>query len=178
MGLNRNAFRRALVAIALVAPFSLAACRQNVDCGAPPKLAADELPAPKMLPYLTCQAEGNDAQAAQFYLGVIFDDGNLGVPQNYAEAAKWYEKAAKDRPGSGLTGVYMPPVGNQRYGSWIPLTPRPGSPGIAHAQYRLGIMYRDGLGVPRDPAKAKEWLEKAAKQGHQPAIEALANLPR
>jgi hypothetical protein len=30
-------------------------------------------------------------------------------------------------------------------------------------------MYRDGEGVPKDTAKAIEWLQKAASQGHAKA---------
>ena len=33
------------------------------------------------------------------------------------------------------------------------------------AQYRLGLMNRDGRGVPRNQAQALSWLRKAADQG-------------
>ena len=36
----------------------------------------------------------------------------------------------------------------------------------AHAQYRLGQMYRAGHGVERDEAQALEWYRKAAEQGY------------
>src|SRR5665647_2078609 len=39
------------------------------------------------------QAEKGDA-VAQFILGFLYDEGK-GVPQDYAEAAKWYRRAAK-----------------------------------------------------------------------------------
>ena len=59
--------------------------------------------------------------------------------------------------------------------------PRTGLPGAAaggnaRAQYRLGLCYRDGNGVLRDKAKAREWLEKAAAQGNTAAAQALAGL--
>jgi S1-C subfamily serine protease len=41
--------------------------------------------------------------------------------------------------------------------------------GHADAQYILGVMYRDGLGVPRDYKAAVEWYGKAAEQGHADA---------
>jgi TPR repeat protein len=47
--------------------------------------------------------------------------------------------------------------------------------GNAGAQYELANFYLEGLGVEKDEAKAKEWLQKAAKQGHQAAIELLEN---
>ena len=37
--------------------------------------------------------------------------------------------------------------------------------GDADAQYNLGIMYRDGEGVPEDYAQAATWFRKAAVQG-------------
>ena len=37
--------------------------------------------------------------------------------------------------------------------------------GDAVAQFALGFMYYDGLGVRQDYFKAKEWYEKAATQG-------------
>ena len=37
--------------------------------------------------------------------------------------------------------------------------------GNAHAQYNLGRMYGDGLGVPQDYAEAVKWYLKAAEQG-------------
>ncbi len=45
---------------------------------------------------------------------------------------------------------------------WRPLAEQ----GNALAQYNLGIMYVDGLGVPQDYAKALQWWRKAAEQGH------------
>ena len=41
--------------------------------------------------------------------------------------------------------------------------------GNVDAQNNLGVMYYAGEGVPRDPAKAKEWFKKAAAQGNADA---------
>jgi TPR repeat protein len=38
--------------------------------------------------------------------------------------------------------------------------------GDASAQLKLGLMYDSGEGVPKDTAKANEWLQKAAAQGN------------
>lgn len=48
--------------------------------------------------------------------------------------------------------------------------------GNAEAQYYLGCMYSDGLGVPRDPRKAAMWFERAARQGHREAAFSLGFL--
>jgi TPR repeat protein len=37
--------------------------------------------------------------------------------------------------------------------------------GDREAMYHLGLLYRDGEGVSRDPSKAMEWLARSARQG-------------
>ena len=49
--------------------------------------------------------------------------------------------------------------------------------GLAFAEYELGLRYLKGDGVEVDPAKAKEWLQKAAAQGYAKAKAALQSLP-
>ncbi len=41
--------------------------------------------------------------------------------------------------------------------------------GSVQAQERIAEMYDKGLGVPQDPAKAKEWYRRAAEQSAQDA---------
>ena len=48
---------------------------------------------------------------------------------------------------------------------WRPLAKQ----GVADAQYNLGVMYGEGLGVPQDYAKAVGWWRKSAEQGHATA---------
>ena len=45
--------------------------------------------------------------------------------------------------------------------------------GNADAQFRLGLMHREGKGVPQDDKQAVTWLSKAAEQGQ---VEAQENL--
>ncbi len=44
---------------------------------------------------------------------------------------------------------------------WRPLAEQ----GNADAQFYLGVMYRDGQGVPQNDAEAVQWYRKAAEQG-------------
>jgi TPR repeat protein len=48
--------------------------------------------------------------------------------------------------------------------------------GNASAQYRLGLLYAGGVGVPQDYGQAKGWFEAAAKQGHVGAQADLGTL--
>jgi TPR repeat protein len=45
--------------------------------------------------------------------------------------------------------------------------------GNANAQYELANFYLEGIGVEKNEAKAKELLQKAAKQGHKEATKLL-----
>jgi predicted heme/steroid binding protein len=49
--------------------------------------------------------------------------------------------------------------------------------GDAYGQYRMGIRYLKGDGVPKDLAKARDYLSKAAAQGNKEAAAELAKLP-
>ena len=46
--------------------------------------------------------------------------------------------------------------------------------GDADGQYGLGLLYAAGEGVARDPAAARDWLERAGNQEHGPAVVALS----
>ena len=48
---------------------------------------------------------------------------------------------------------------------------------LGDAMYEIGWMYYNGLGVPKDDAKALEWLNKAANLGNEQA-EFLAEMIR
>ena len=55
---------------------------------------------------------------------------------------------------------------------WRPLAEQ----GDPIAQFRLGSLYENGDGVPRDFAKARQWYEKAAAKGHAGAQNNLGGL--
>jgi len=48
--------------------------------------------------------------------------------------------------------------------------------GSPEAQCNLGLMYFQGLGVPRDPAESAKWYGKAAEQGNAEAQMSLARM--
>ena len=48
--------------------------------------------------------------------------------------------------------------------------------GIAEGQYMYGLMYRNGQGCTKNISMAKEWLRKAAAQGHEKAERLLNKL--
>lgn len=52
---------------------------------------------------------------------------------------------------------------------------RAAAEGYASEQYNMGIMYHTGFGMPKDPAKAREWFQKAADQDDVQAKSILKN---
>ena len=51
-----------------------------------------------------------------------------------------------------------------------------GEEGDSRAQFNVGVLYDRGLGVARDPLRAKDWWRRAAGQGHEAARHNLALL--
>ena len=54
----------------------------------------------------------------------------------------------------------------QQARKWLEKAAEQGSP---EAQYYLGVMYYQGVGVEQDPQQARKWLEKAAVQEYPEA---------
>ena len=117
------------------------------------------------------RAEAGDA-AAQYNLGYLYEDG-LCVKQDYAQAAVWYLKAAKQGyalAGEKLGSLYKGGRGvNQDYeeaAKWFQMS---AEGGYGLAQWELGGAYSSGRGVPKDDIASLKWLRRAANQGFIPA---------
>jgi TPR repeat protein len=82
-------------------------------------------------------AEGGNPDA-QVELGQRYEDGE-GVKQNYTLAAEWYRKAAEHVPNLG---------------------------GAFQGRNRLGLLYLQGLGVPRDYVQAYFWFSLDGEEGN------------
>ena len=114
----------------------------------------------------TWAAQGN--VDAQYILGVMYFFGD-GVPQDYAKARQWYERAAAQgdaRAQFALGAMYGKGRGMPKdyvtARKWFEQSAAQGDMG---AQCALGDLYALGDGVPQDYAKARQWYERAAAQG-------------
>jgi len=108
-------------------------------------------------------AEQGDA-SAQYFLGSMYALGD-GVPENDAEAVKWFRLAAEQgnaRAQTNLGLVYANgegvPENDAEAVKWYRLAAEQGD---ASAQYFLGEMYALGDGVLRSGAAAADWYYKA-----------------
>jgi len=117
-------------------------------------------------------------RGAQYHLGVLYSQG-LGAPRDDARARKWLEEAAvQGEPGAQYALAMLEAGGHG--GELTEDAARrfrlAAMQGHAHAQYRLGLMYRDGRRVGRDWVRAAKWLELAMRLGSpdaKPALDAL-----
>jgi uncharacterized protein len=109
---------------------------------------------------------------AQDELGGIYEFG-LGVPTDYAEAEKWFARA---HDFLAIAIMYDDVAGNRPLAAkWYR---KLAGQGDKYAMFRLGEMYRDAEGVPRDYAAAHMWLDLAAKSGYPSASVARDELAR
>ena len=104
-------------------------------------------------------AEQGDADA-QFNLGVAYENGE-GVPQDYAEAVRWYRLAAEQDNASAQFNLGLMysngegvPQDYAESARWYRLAAEQGE---ASSQQNLGFLYDTGRGVPQDHAEAARW---------------------
>jgi hypothetical protein len=145
--------------------------------------------------WLERSAESGNIYAADL-VGTAYAEGQ-GTEVDKKRARHWWQVAARggnvdakkrlgkllsgDEPGQGLVGLHnLSAVADQllvgkaiRNQSATALQQR-AQAGDPVAQYELAMRYRDGSwGVPRNPALAQKWLERAAAAGNPLAHQTL-----
>ena len=159
--IKNRLIRRGIVALALLATLSGAsvAAGQTFDEAVAAYDRGDYATAVRGF---LVHAEQGDA-TAQYKLGVMYNYG-WGVPEDHAEAVRWYRLAAKQVhqsvaiPDEGLSDAELENLIAEMERSG----PRQGH---ASAQFNLGLMYANGEGVLKDDAEAVRWYRLAADQG-------------
>jgi TPR repeat protein len=125
--------------------------------------------------------------AADFALGLIYEEGRDGVPQDLAEAAQRYRGAADAGHGAAqlfLGRMYRDGRGvpadeeqaTQRFRDALDSLTELAESGNAESHYLIGTMYLQGEGVPRDPHQATEELLAAAADGSREAASLMGDL--
>ncbi|MFZ1342537.1 SEL1-like repeat protein [Thiothrix eikelboomii] len=118
---------------------------------------------------------------AQLMLGALFEDGtDPAIPQNIAEAAKWYAKAAKQgypKAQHNLALLYEDGRGvKQNYAEAAKWYAKAAKAGFSEAQNNLAVLYIMGNGVKQDRAQAEKLLTAAVGQGNENARRNLQKL--
>ncbi len=102
---------------------------------------------------------------AQHNLGLMYRNGQ-GVPQDDAEAARWYRKSAEQGHANAqynLGVMYAKGQGvPEDYAEAVKWYRKAAAQGKADAQYNLGVTYYNGQGVPEDYVQAHMWFDLAA----------------
>ena len=113
----------------------------------------------------TLAEQGNTE--AQLHLGIMYATGR-GVPQDAAEAARWYRLGADQghaRAQWSLGLMYdkgeAVPQDYAEAARWYRLA---ADQGDGLAMTGLGVMYATGAGVPQDYVQAQMWLNLAASR--------------
>ena len=164
----------AISAVALLLAVLGSACAQHADTPPNDELSADSLAA------LISAAEQGEA-AAQFNLGVMYYNGE-GVPQDYAEAVRWFRAAAEQGEAAAQFNLGVMynngegvPENDAEAVRWFRAAAEQGE---AAAQFNLGVMYDNGEGVPENEVLAYAWFNLAGAQGFEGAQEAKGQLSR
>jgi TPR repeat protein len=110
--------------------------------------------------------------AGQYLLGRCYHEGH-GVEQDYLEAIRWFEKAAREGLSSAQCHLgYCYAVGDgverdeQKSNYWYEEAVKQGH---ANAQYYRAMDFEYGRGVERNVSEALKLFELAARQGHAEA---------
>lgn len=125
---------------------------------------------------LRIRADAGDRGATR-QLAEMYYVGRGGVEQNFAEAARWYEKLAKQGDARAQTSLglmyargYGVPKNLETARRWWSFAASQNDPG---AQFNLGLIYSRGEGVAEDLPQAAQWYNRAAVRGH---VQAQHNL--
>ena len=118
---------------------------------------------------LKARSAAGDRRATR-QLAEMYYVGRGGVEQSFGEAARWYERLAKQgdaRAQTSLGLMYARGYGVEKNLAtahrWWSFAAAQNDPG---AQYNLGLSYSSGEGVAQDYKQAADWYAKAASRGH------------
>lgn len=125
-------------------------------------------------------AEAGDA-SAMLSLGTLYDTGH-GLPQDFAKALSWYQRAAEAGNAAAMFNVGAmydngrgTNVDRAEAIKWYAMAANKGN---GRAAYAAATIYRDGDGVPRDDVAAVKYFRIAAAAGIEAALPNLTSLDK
>ena len=119
-------------------------------------------------------AEDGD-RYAQYFLGKLYRDGGLLIPDN-EKAEHWFRRSAASGYDWAEYALGKLLESQERKTEAAKWHDRAAAQGNKYAQYRLAKLCLTGNGVPKDVGRAVDLLDASAKQGNQYAAYALGKL--
>lgn len=111
------------------------------------------------------------SQEANYYVGMIYEDGTNGAEKNPEFALFYYQKSAE---GYGYLQGNLAVARMHYHGAGVPQNYTKALEYYSHvaqqnehfvASFMLGRMYHHGQGIEKDLKKAREWYERAIAKG-------------
>ena len=134
---------------------------------------------PQDISQILSYAEKGNSQA-QYMAGVCYHTGRSGAEKDYAKAAEWYSKAAKQghvKAALYLGNLYQAGKGvEQNYELAAEYYRKSSDGGNDNAKIYLGMLFEKGLGVPQSYEEAAYLYHDAAENGNSKAKELLDKL--
>ena len=129
----------------------------------------------------TCATDKKDGAEIEFKIGVMYENGEMGLPQDDKQAAEWYRRASERNFADAQTKLaYLYAAGRGVEKSQIAaarLFRRAAEQGNAVAQVNLGSIYSTGtFGFAKDPILGYALVSHAADTGNKFALSSLAEL--
>lgn len=105
---------------------------------------------------------------AQYQVGEMYEKGK-GVPKDLKKAQSWFEKASAQDHRKALYKILYNEIQTNGLNDYtktqLGVLRQESASGNADAQYFLGKMYANGVGVPKSLNNALTWLNKATFNG-------------
>lgn len=138
---------------------------------------------PKVTPWLKRASENVHDVEAQINLAQCYAFGVADAKQDWAEAFKWFKRAAEQGNASAQynvgelyrAGHYAVKQDYVESAKWYT---KAADQGFAEAQCKLGLCYMDGVGVKKDVNYGGILLSKAVSQGNEEAKKYLSGLKK
>lgn len=118
----------------------------------------------------------------QLNLGIMYLQGQAGLPISPKLAASWLKKSANSGVANAqflLGDLYVDGVGvNKDYEKAMFWYKKSAAQSYPMAMYSVGAMYANGFGVKKDTKQARHWFQQATWKGNGRAKKALIKLDR
>lgn len=108
----------------------------------------------------------NSIRKAKLRLAEIYYYGELGDVDK-EEGLKWANSALEDDWDEAHAWIASTYLEKRDYKTAAMHLKKAAAKGHANANYNLGVFYRDGLGVDKNPEKAFQYLKASADLGHR-----------